>query len=124
MADPEIMWDWLKAYGVPFYETFWFICGIKEYQFIYHKTVHQELEDILTCAGVAPDSEEATEVINTYTKKMCEQASFHFAQPYFNTATIAGLFRMLLKALAQKYGVPFPVPSENESSPRTPWWAE
>ena len=124
VTDPEIMWDWIRAYGVPFYGTFWFIRGMKEYQFIYHKTIRQELADILMCAGVAPDSEEAMEVTKACTQKMRQQASIHFAQPYFNTATIAGLFRMLLKALAQKYGVPFPIPSENESAPRTPWWAE
>lgn len=97
---------------------------MKEYQFIYHKTIRQELTDILTCAGVAPDSEEAMEVTKAYTQKMRQQASVHFAQPYFNTATIAGLFRMLLKSLAQKYGVLFPIPSQNESAPQTPWWME
>ena len=23
VEDPEIMWDWIRAYGVPFYDTFW-----------------------------------------------------------------------------------------------------
>lgn len=124
VADPEIMWDWIRAYGILPYETFWSVRGMKEYQFIYHKTIRQDLVDILKCAGIAPDSEEAMEVTNTYMQEMCRQASFHFAQPYFNTATIAGIFRMLLKALAKKYGVPFPIRSENESVPQTPWWAE
>lgn len=124
VTDPEIMWDWIRAYGVPFYGTFWPIRGMKEYQFIYHKPIRQELADILTCAGVTPDSEEAMEVTKAYIQKMYQQASFHFAQPYFNTATIAGVFRMLLKALAQKYGVTFPISSENESVPQTPWWVE
>lgn len=124
MTDPEIMWDWIRAYRVPLYGTFRFICGMKEYKFIYHKTIHQELADILMCAGVAPDSEETMEVTKECMQKMRQQTSFHFAQPYFNTATIAGGFRMLLKALAQKYGVPVLIPSENESAPQTPWWAE
>lgn len=124
VTDPEIMWDWIRAYGVPHYETFWPIRGMKEYQFIYHKTINQELADILKCAGVDPDSEEVEETVKTYIQEMFQQASFHFAQPYFNTATTAGIFRMFLKALARKYGVPFPIPSENEPAPRTPWWAE
>ena len=66
MTDPEIMWDWVKAYGVPLYGTFWFIRGMKEYQFIYHKTIRQELADILMCAGVAPDGEEALEVTKAW----------------------------------------------------------
>lgn len=125
VTDPEIMWDWIRAYGTLSYETFGFVCGMKEYQFIYHKTILQELKDILAYAGIAPDSEEATEATKEYTQEMCRQASFHFAQPYFNAATVAGIFRMLLKALARKYGVPFPIRSENDgSAPPTPWWAE
>ena len=31
VADPEIMWDWLRAYGVPLYDTFWTIQGMDEY---------------------------------------------------------------------------------------------
>ena len=124
VADPEIMWDWIRAYGVPLYGTFWIIRGMKEYQFIYHKTIRQELTDVLMCAGVPPDSEEAINVARAYTQEMCRQASVHFAQPYFNTATLAGIFRMLLKAFAQKYGVAFPIPSQNQSAPPIPWWVE
>lgn len=27
VTDPEIMWDWIRAYRVPFLETFWIIRG-------------------------------------------------------------------------------------------------
>lgn len=124
MTDPEIMWDWLRAYKVPFYETFWSILGMKEYQFIYHKTVLQELKDILMCAGVAIDSEDALMETKASIKKMCSQASFHFSQQYFNTATTVGVLRMMLKDLSQEYGVVFPIPPKDESESRTPWWAE
>ena len=42
VKDPEIMWDWIRAYGVPFYNTFWGILGRKEYQFIYGYSVPEE----------------------------------------------------------------------------------
>ena len=35
VSDPEIMWDWLKAYSTTFYDTFWLNEGLKEYEFIY-----------------------------------------------------------------------------------------
>lgn len=124
VTDPEIMWDWIRAYGVPLYGTFWSIRGMKEYQFIYHKTIRQELVDILMRAGIAPDNKEVIKVTEGYMREMCQQASVHFAQPYFNVATIAGIYRMMLKALAKKYGVSFPIPTENESTSRTPWWKE
>lgn len=47
VTDPEIMWDWIKAYSVPFYDTFWGILGAKEYRFIYKKSFTQEIFDIL-----------------------------------------------------------------------------
>ena len=41
VSDPEIMWDWIKAYKVPLYETFWSIRGMKEYEFIYKKELSE-----------------------------------------------------------------------------------
>lgn len=30
VADQEIMWDWIRAYGVSFYDTFWGCEGMRE----------------------------------------------------------------------------------------------
>lgn len=46
VADPEVMWDWLRAYGVPFYDTFWWVNGIEEYK--------KDIREIL-CRGT-PDA--------------------------------------------------------------------
>ena len=54
--DPEIMWDWLKAYGVSYYGTFWKIVGMKEYRFIYRHSALEEAEAILESAGIPVDS--------------------------------------------------------------------
>jgi len=35
VADPEIMWDWLRAYKISFYDMFWQVQGMKEYEKIY-----------------------------------------------------------------------------------------
>ena len=43
VTDPEIMWDWLKAYKVPFYDTLWSILGLKEYRFIYKRSFFEDL---------------------------------------------------------------------------------
>ena len=40
------MWDWIKSYRVPFYDTFWIVLGNKEYEFIYNKSVIDELKDL------------------------------------------------------------------------------
>lgn len=108
VADPEIMWDWIKAYKVPFYDTFWSIQGMKEYQFIYKKDIVEEIKDILSEAGILDNSEKVRDILGKTLRSVQDKASVHFGQPYFNTATMAGLYRMMLKELAVSYDVTFP----------------
>ena len=130
VTDPEVMWDWIRAYSVPFYETFWSIMGRKEYQFIYHKKVRQELADLMGRAGIPLDEEKMIALLEVEMRKAIENTSVHFGQPYLNSATIAGMYRMILKNLADDLGVPLAAerdpeedltgnPGENRESP---WW--
>ena len=45
------MWDWLRAYGVPFYDTFWWVNGIEEYKKIYGRSYAEELRT----RGISPE---------------------------------------------------------------------
>ncbi|MDR0930320.1 MAG: HNH endonuclease [Clostridiales bacterium] len=90
VADKEIMWDWLKAYKTSFYETFWLIQGLEEYKRIYGKSVVEELKKL----GI----KDRNKVLSSF-KATHNMASFHFGQPYFNSATVAGLLRMMIKEL-------------------------
>ena len=121
VTDPEIMWDWIKAYGVPFYETFWGILGMKEYQFIYKTTFAQDLSDIIAAANLKFDDEIKNKV-NEITRTVMNKAGIHFGHPYFNTATMAGIHRMTLKNFAEECGVEFPIKRGGDESPTTPWW--
>lgn len=105
--DPEIMWEWIDAYRVPFYDTFWFVQGVKEYEYIYGTPMEQEVCDILALAG----AEELTkEEINKYLERVMPHCSIHFGQIYPNAATIAGVLRIMVKTIAKDYGVQFPLP--------------
>ena len=115
ISDPEIMWDWIRAYGVPFYDTFWHHIAMKEYEFIYHKNYYDELADI----GI-PINGETELLIKKYSKGLIKETGYHFGHPYLNAATLAGFYRMLLKKLAKKYGKTVLPPDYN--SPRRPWW--
>lgn len=96
VADPEIMWDWLHAYKVPLYDTFWGIQGIKEYEKIYGITFREELKN----RGLNDEnSEELEEII----QKQFQRASYHFGDPHLNTATLAGIFRMVLKEYDRRH---------------------
>jgi len=51
-----------------------------------------------------------------------KNAGIHFGLPYLNVATMAGVYRMVLKRLAEKYSVEFPMKAENEDEIVSPWW--
>lgn len=122
VTDPDIMWDWIKAYKVPFYETFWQIRGEKEYEFIYKKKISEEIQDILDQCGKSSSDAEVEAVLAQCIKSVSKEASIHFGQPYFNTATMAGLYRMMLKSFADSFGVTFPASSSNGQ--QKPWYAD
>ena len=122
VTDPEIMWDWIKAYKVPFYENFWQILAGREYEFIYGKKYIQELKDILSSAQVSLDEENINIMMKSIIKNACEDAGMHFGQPYLNTATVVGVYRMALKKLAFKLGVTFPLKEINDNVQKNPWW--
>lgn len=97
VADPEIMWDWLKAYKVTFYETFWIMQGMKEYEKIYSVTFREELES----RGV---NDEDAEEIRALIGEQMKMVSFHFGDPHLNVATLAGVLRMVLKEYDRRHG--------------------
>ncbi len=118
------MWDWIKAYGVPYYDTFWKIMGMKEYRFIYKRSVLSEAEALLKAAEVTIDSPLAQKLLNDHLNMANQEASIHFGQPHFNAATMAGIFRMALKNMAQTLGVDFPSLPEARNIAHEPWWSE
>lgn len=122
VTDPEIMWDWIRAYSVPFYETFWTIIGMKEYHFIYKASFMQEIMDILITAKIEFD-ETVQKEIDKIIRTFLNDAGIHFGHPYFNAATMAGIYRMTLKRFANKHGIDFPI-KRDEKKPNTPWWLQ
>lgn len=88
IADKDIMWDWLRAYSTSFYDTYWLKQGMKEYEFIYGKSVEQELEDRSIIDVSKFNRIVGEQLLNT---------TYHFGQPYLNSATLAGVFRISLK---------------------------
>ena len=121
VEDPEIMWDWIRAYGVPFYDTFWTIVGMKEYAFIYGHSLESDLKKIIESSVAEMTEEEIQNILQEKMSSVAKKASVHFGQPYWNTATMAGLYRMMLKELAGELGVVYPLKEEQVMS-KQPWW--
>ena len=81
------MWDWIRANGTSFYDTFWNIRAQKEYEFIYGKSFIQELED--------------RDIKSNYDLRLfwnlkIGRSIHHFAHPWNNESTDAGLLKMRL----------------------------
>lgn len=112
VTDSEIMWDWIKSYSVPFYDTFWTVLGNKEYEFIYNKSVADELKDL----GIT-DHREIGKRFNKMINDLKKEASIHFGQPYFNNATVVGLYRMFIKQIAKELGKEI-----SDNKPERAWW--
>ena len=75
------MWDWLRAYGVPFYDTFWWVNG-------------RSYAEELRTRGISPEDPAFKAVLDEQRQK----ASYHFGDPHLNIATLAGIIRMAMKA--------------------------
>ena len=88
------MWDWIRANGTSFYNTFWSLRAQKEYEFIYKKSFIEELKDrdILSPRDVA-----------IFYSLPIGRSVNHFAHPWKNDSTNAGLLRMRLEAYDKKY---------------------
>lgn len=82
------MWDWVRANGTSIYDTFWFIRAQKEYEFIYGKSFLEELKE--------------RDIISNYDLRLffnlkIGKSIHHFAHPWNNESTEAGLLRMRLE---------------------------
>lgn len=96
VADPDIMWEWLRAYKVVFYDTFWDIQGIREYERIYGISFQEEL-------NVRGITREKRGEILQIADEMRSKASYHYGDPHLNIATLAGIFRMAIKEYDLRY---------------------
>jgi hypothetical protein len=88
VTDPEIMWDWIRAYGTTFYDTFWKIQAIKEYETIYGKSFEMELKK---------RNIDNLERFKNFFLEEIGKTTYHYGHPYLNNATIAGVIRIVLK---------------------------
>lgn len=92
------MWDWLKAYKASLYDTFWIIQGQKEYEKIYSIRFEDELKK-------RNMNENNTKEFREILKNQYSKATYHFGDPHFNLATIAGLLRMAFKEYDKAHNI-------------------
>ena len=105
ITNPQVMWDWLKAYSQPLYETYWGMQGLDEYQKLYHSSFADDYERLLQKSGLEEkDLGLVGDRFVELLQKNIYKVTIHYGQPYLNKATIAGLLRTTLTDLAEGLG--------------------
>ena len=94
VEDKQFMWDWIKSFYSPFYNTFWQTRAFEEYKRIYKKSYSDELKD----RNITTDH-----ALIEFRNLKHGRTSYHFGHPFGNVATIAGNYKMILDAFDQKY---------------------
>ena len=120
VTDPEVMWDWIRSYGVAFYDMFWTHMALKEYYFMYGYRYSDEVKEIIKHSK-CNDEEKAMILLTKISKNMYNNANIHYGQDYYNTATIAGILRMTIKEFSEKLGVNL---SDIEEEKVDVWWTK
>ena len=105
VLDPRIMWDWLFAHKADFYQTYWLIEGMREYEFMYKRSIDDELSFIVDNAKVEVSIDEAS---NELMREAVFGSVKHFGQSTPNPSTVAGIMRIFLLRLAESKGLELP----------------
>ena len=88
------MWDWIKSFHVPFYNTFLQTRAMQEYERIYKKSFSEELKDRNIISNHA---------ILNFWKLETGGTSYHFGHLYGNVSTTVGNYKLHLDAFDTKY---------------------
>lgn len=107
------MWDWLIAHKTDFYKTYFMAEGWREYEFIYKRSVEEELGYI---AEKSPQQDMGR--FQEIFKAAIPRSTTHWGQYTPNKATIAGTIRMALLQYAEEHGVTLPDAREKTLTPK------
>lgn len=88
------MWDWIKSYNYPFYNTSLNIRAMEEYERIYKTSFYEELKK----RNIVTDH-----ALFTFWNLKVGKTSYHFGHPYVNVSTLAGKYKMHIDAFDAKY---------------------
>lgn len=100
--NPEFMWIWLRATGVPLYGTYWTIRGWEEFQIMFGR---MPLDWI---AGLGADASALRDEFYDELGREFEKTTVHFGEGRLNPSTIACVIAEVERILAARYGVVLP----------------
>lgn len=90
LSNLEVIWKWLKAYKFDEDQTFWFVQGEREFEYIYGITLDKALDEKNHSNRV---------LFNQLFQEKIKEAGHHFGQPRRNKATVAGIIALTIESL-------------------------
>ena len=90
IKDKNFFWDWLKASKVSFYDTYWTIRGMQEYEFIYKETFEKSVLRL----GIKQGD------FDKFLEEKTDFFTIHFGEGRVNPSTIAGIFRSFIMSVS------------------------
>lgn len=102
VKDQDFFWDWLKAHMQPFYNTFWGIKSLKEYEFVYSVSFGEECKHY----NVQPND------FQNFLNENMKMISFHWGQARLNVATRAGLIKLFMQSKGKVFEKPKQFPAD------------
>ena len=81
-----------------------------------------KLKYIMRNAESSKDSEEIINAIKEKVDRIGDMSGIHFGQSYWNTATIAGNYRMIVKSLAERENVDIRKLDQELQEDTSVWW--
>ncbi len=89
--DTNMMWDWIKSTKVEYYDTFWGMRGLSEYEKIYNRKPF---------VGIKVSDEKIKEAM----REAFKESSVHYGEGGLNPSTLAFIMKKIEEKLSKKTG--------------------
>jgi hypothetical protein len=96
VSDPSYMWLWLRSHAVPFYDTYWTLRAVEEFEKLHQRKPFS----LIDSNGL--EVETLTRLINSYVRQVC----VHFGEVRLNPSTLAWIILQIETSLRGKNGTP------------------
>lgn len=97
----QYMWIWLRATCVPFYDSYWTIRGLAEFEQMFGRKI------LAWATGSEIDPDRLLQEFNVLLKKQFDKVIVHFGEGRLNPSTIACMMAEVEKELGNRYGKDF-----------------
>jgi hypothetical protein len=96
VADPDFMWDWLRAHAVSFYGTYWQARGFREYELVYGEKPFSGLDW----------TDEMIEEVKGMVKALMPCTSRHWGQGKINPSSVVWVLRQVDQKVRRNKDLP------------------